>query len=219
MSVPNHSILPVTEADIPTIAGFLQASKLQLAINRFLFKDWPNDSAQLAQYTGAVEGGHKDPLVTTLKAVDNRSGEIVGHLGVSRRNSKGGDAETPAAGETDGEQKIPEFFVPEVLSTVARTVRELDRDMEGIEHIQIKYIYVKPSSRKQGIGAQLVRLALNEAKAAGVPLAVLSEPASHDFFLKQGLKDIKHVDIDLSKWAAAHSGFGVFRLTQMSMSG
>lgn len=136
MSVPNHTIVPVTEDDVPTIAGFLQASKPQLAIYRFLFKDWPKDSAQLAQYTGAVESGFEDPLFTTLKVVDDRSGETVAHLAFARRKARVSEAEVSAVDEADGHRHIPNFFVIEVFSTMGRTVRELDQELEGIEHIR-----------------------------------------------------------------------------------
>lgn len=80
------------------------------------------------------------------------------------------------------------------------------------------YIFVNPSSRGQGIGARLVREAVERAKAAGVPLTVSVEPAAYDFFGKLGFKDTRHVDFDLSKWAPSYSGFGVFRLAGMISS-
>jgi hypothetical protein len=58
----------------------------------------------------------------------------------------------------------------------------------------------------------------DRAKAEGVPLALCSEPAAYDFFVKLGFRDTRHVDIDLSKWAPAYSGFGMFRLAGMIWS-
>jgi hypothetical protein len=63
-----------------------------------------------------------------------------------------------------------------------------------------------------------MRVCFEKAKAEGVPLALCSEPTAYGFFLKQGLKDTKHVDIDLSKWAPAYCGFGVFRISGMIWS-
>lgn len=232
MSILNHSILPATEADLPVIAGFLLASKLQLAVNRFLFKDWPNEPAQRDLYTSAVEGGFKDPQSTTLKVVDDRSGETVAHLILKRRT--GGEAKEPAV-DVDGTQEVPRGMDPDVLPTVMRMIREVDEEMQGIDHIrendsvhvsciftdrylEITHIYVKPTSRRQGIGSQLVQLSIEKAKAAGVPLAIASEPDAHEFFLRQGFRDTKHSDIDLSQWAPPHSGWGVFRLAGMIRS-
>lgn len=72
MSVPNHSIVPVTAQDLPTMAKLLCDSKLQLTINRLLFKDWPNEAAQVPNYTRAVEGSFKDPSVESFKVVDDK---------------------------------------------------------------------------------------------------------------------------------------------------
>jgi hypothetical protein len=63
-----------------------------------------------------------------------------------------------------------------------------------------------------------MRTCFDKAKAEGVPLAICSEPEAYEFYRKQGLRDTKHVDIDLSKWAPAYSGFGVFRLSGMIWS-
>lgn len=60
--------------------------------------------------------------------------------------------------------------------------------------------------------------AFEAAETEHVPLVVGSEPASNTFFTKLGFKYIKHCDIDLSKYAPPHSGFGVFRLTKMMRS-
>lgn len=133
MSAPNYPILSVSEADLPTIAGFVRASKLQLAINRFLIKDWPNDAVQLAQSTNAVQSSFKDPLVTFAKAVDEKSGDIVGHLVLTRR--KGGAAEAPA-GHEDESQNTPPGLEHEVLSTVTKMIKDLDKEWIGIDHIR-----------------------------------------------------------------------------------
>ena len=81
--------------------------------------------------------------------------------------------------------------------------------------VELTHIYVKPAYRRKGIGSQLVRIAVDKAAEAGIPFAVCSEPAAHDFFLKLGFKDIVHGDIDLRRWAPEHSGFGNFRLFGM----
>jgi hypothetical protein len=63
-----------------------------------------------------------------------------------------------------------------------------------------------------------VQVCFDNAKAEGLPLVVCSEPEAHDFFLALGFKDTRHFDIDLSKWAPAYSGFGMFRLFGMIWS-
>ena len=80
------------------------------------------------------------------------------------------------------------------------------------------YIYVEPLSRKHGIGSQSMQICFDRAKAERVPLFLSSEPEAYDFFVKQGFRDTRHVDFDLSKWAPAYSGFGIFRLAGMIWS-
>lgn len=70
--------------------------------------------------------------------------------------------------------------------------------------------------RGQGLGTRLIHTAFEEARIANVPLMVTSEPASHSFFLRHGFEDGKHVDMDLSKYMPAYSGFGLFRMTRMA---
>lgn len=60
-----------------------------------------------------------------------------------------------------------------------------------------------------------MKLAIEKVEKEGIPLSVGVEPEAHEFFLAQGFKDLKHVDIDLRQWAAQYSGFGVFRFYGM----
>ena len=89
----------------------------------------------------------------------------------------------------------------------------------GRSYTEVTHICVKPASRKQGIGSQLIQVALDKAKAAGLPLALCAEPPAHAFFLKQGFTDTSAADIDLSQWAPEYCGWGIFRISGMSMSG
>ncbi|KAB8356537.1 hypothetical protein FH972_024121 [Carpinus fangiana] len=234
MSIPNHSILPSTEADVATLASFVQESKLQLAINRFLIIDWPNEPVQQALYTSAVESALKDPQVDTMKVVDDRSGDIVASMVLSRRS---GDQAKVSTADAEGSPAVPHGVNPDVFSVVMDSVKEINEGLEGIEHLgmtcnftrpaasdqgtnqrlELTHICVAPSSRRQGIGSQLMRLAVDKATAARLPLITCSEPPAHEFFLKQGLIDTKWVDIDLRKWAPDHAGYGVFRISGMSL--
>jgi len=77
MSTINYSILPLLESDLPTLAQFVQESKLGLTINRLLFKDWPNEAAQRENYSKAMESNFADPDAERFKVVDNESGLVV----------------------------------------------------------------------------------------------------------------------------------------------
>lgn len=63
-----------------------------------------------------------------------------------------------------------------------------------------------------------MQLSLDKAKAEGLPLVAKVEPGAYTFFVKHGFKDTKYGDIDLSTYAPAYTGFGLFRLAGMIVS-
>lgn len=137
MSNSKHSVQPLTQADLPSLANSLIAAKLQLAINRFLFKDWPNEPAQRAIYTDSAKRNIDDPDNTCLKAVDDVSGEMVGYIIITHVNPR---IETPATDNTNASQgqqpNIPDAFDPEVLPTVIKMIESVHTETENIEHIR-----------------------------------------------------------------------------------
>jgi GNAT superfamily N-acetyltransferase len=235
MSHPGgFSILPVDRSDLSVIADFVHSSKLSLTINRLLFKDWPNEAAQKAVYTKAVESAFDDPSVEGLKALMN--GEIVGYVGLTRKRPAKNVTDRPLATDEDGMPPPPDHFNPEVLMMVSNAVTEINKEMEGIDHFgmspkagscntyltslpELTYIHVKPSYRRRGVGSRLVQRCLDTAKSVGVCVRASSEPAAHEFFVHQGFEDTKHVDMDLARYAPPYSGFGVFRLAGMGRTG
>jgi predicted N-acetyltransferase YhbS len=85
--------------------------------------------------------------------------------------------------------------------------------------IALTHIYVKPSSRKRGIGSSLIGLCLEKGKQAGIPVFVCSEPQARQLYLGLGFRDTGFADIDLSQHGPEHCGFGVFRLSGMVFEG
>lgn len=83
------SILPLSKADIPTLAQFLQESKLGLSINSLLFKEWPNYDAQRENYTDSVRAIFDNPFIERFKVGDNKSRLTVDHLILSLRKPRG----------------------------------------------------------------------------------------------------------------------------------
>lgn len=71
---------------------------------------------------------------------------------------------------------------------------------------------MKPEYRHRGIGKNLMDYVFNQARSAGVPVAVNAEPQIYEFFKRYDFHDTKHVDFDLAQWAPPYSGFGIFRL-------
>ncbi|KAI0479873.1 hypothetical protein F4859DRAFT_451946 [Xylaria cf. heliscus] len=203
MSVPNHHVVPMTVDDISIISSFLQDSKLQLAINRFLIKNWPNPPVQNALYTNAVKGGISNPQTTSLKVVNDISKQPVGYIFYTKQK-------VPS-----GKKEVPDGVVPEVFWAVTNAAQELQSDFRTEEFIALTHIYVEPSSRRRGIGSWLLQMAQGHAAEEELPLRIIAEPNHHDFFVRRGFRDIKHTDVDLTKWAAPLSGYGAFRISSM----
>jgi GNAT superfamily N-acetyltransferase len=233
MAAPNYSILSVEEADLPLLAKFVHASKLRLSINRLLFEDWPNETIQMKMYTDAVTSVFKDPNTECFKAVDTDSNEIIGYFVLARKRpaqklpeyelGANPDQETP-------EGMNPSLFVEVMIASaeIAKATENMDffrrswefnKLMRGcnilILKIDLIYICVEPRVQRHGVGAKLVQLGFDRAKAENIPFALGAEAPSHGFYVKLGFKETTHADIDLAKYASAHSGFGVFRLNGM----
>ncbi|KAF2501735.1 hypothetical protein BU16DRAFT_577817 [Lophium mytilinum] len=211
--LPGYSIHPITTPDIPTISSFVAASKLPLAINRFLFKDWPNEAIQLAHSTKAVEASFQASGSKLLKVVDDETGEIVGHLVTTRKAGKEKVRRAEGEGVTKG--GVPEYIVPEVSERVMSAARELEGGVEGrgVDYLTLTHSYVRPSHRGRGIWSSLMKLLLEKGKQAGVPVFVCSEPQMRRSFLELGFEETGYVDIDLREWAEEKCGWGVFRLS------
>jgi predicted N-acetyltransferase YhbS len=84
-------------------------------------------------------------------------------------------------------------------------------------NLVVQVISVRNTHRKYGIGTVLMQLAIEKAKEVGIPLALNSVPAAHNFYLRLGFRDLNHMDVDLAKWAPANSGYGIWRCYAMMM--
>ncbi|KAL1631531.1 hypothetical protein SLS54_000292 [Diplodia seriata] len=100
---------------------------LPLAINRFLYEDWPNEAAQSAQCTRTIETAFRNPSSEMFKVVDDATREIVAHLVVSYK--------LPADEDDKEQQKVPEGMVPDIFHRVIKATAQLREAVEGIEHL------------------------------------------------------------------------------------
>ncbi|WAO96772.1 N-acetyltransferase domain-containing protein [Fusarium falciforme] len=208
------SILPVAGSDLPMLAEFVHSSKLSLTINRLLYLDWPNDAAQKPQYRRAVESSFNNDMVQCLKAVDEESNELVGYLVLTPKTPVEARKDTETGSDVE-EQGVPDGMHAGVWSAVTNAAAEINRETASLDHLELTYIYVKPSHRQKGIGSLLLQEAFRRAHAGRVPLALCSEPAAYSFYKNRGFQETKHVDIDLRLWAPPYTGFGIFRLSGM----
>jgi hypothetical protein len=123
MSTNNYDILPLLLEDLPTLAHFVQESKLGLTVNRLLFKDWPNDAAQKANYSKAVESNFDNPLTERWKVIDNESGSTVGHLVLTRILPL--EIEVTQT-EVEENPKVPDMFNSDVFMAVKEMIAKID---------------------------------------------------------------------------------------------
>ncbi|OAP63211.1 hypothetical protein AYL99_02438 [Fonsecaea erecta] len=162
----NSTIRPVSSSDLPLLSELVHTCKLALPVNRLLFKDWPNNAAQRPLYAAAVESAFKGESVDSLKAVDQESGDILGHLALTRKRPLTQTKTQPPSGKgirSEKQEDIPDFFNPELLSAVSNAVSEIAKGTEEFDHFELSYICVKPSARRQGTGSSLVHFCLEKA--------------------------------------------------------
>lgn len=130
MSSDKYTIRPFETGDVTATGELLFTQKLGLTINRLLFKNWPNEEAQRKNYTSTL--ANLDPAsMESLTVVENASGEIVGHLTMTRKKPAP-KTENPGNGK---EGEVPDHFNPAVLSTVMKVAGELDAVMKDTDHI------------------------------------------------------------------------------------
>ncbi|KAJ5769433.1 hypothetical protein N7520_003992 [Penicillium odoratum] len=205
----DYTVNPVTSSDLPALTNLIHSAKLALSINRLIFLNWPNEKLQVTLYSRAVQGGYDDPVTECFKAVDNETQEIIGYIVLERKTPQ----DSQESEKT--ERSVPDGLNPPLLADVENATRQIAKEVNDMHRFDVIYMCVKPAFQGRGIGSQLVQLGFDRAKAEDIPLSVCAEAPSIPFFKKIGFKETIHVDMDLQKYAPAHSGFGVFRLAGM----
>lgn len=124
------SISAPEEKDIKVLGDLLLRSKLSLSINRLLWKNWPNETAQREQYTAAVEGAFNDLNMLDLKAVDEATGQIVGYVCFTKKEKNAQcDNAQPRAEDEDvapaASQDTPVTMDADVLAGVMKACQEV----------------------------------------------------------------------------------------------
>lgn len=132
MSATQYSILPATAVDVPAIGAAVHTSKQSLTVNRLLFHDWPNEEAQKPIYLGAVQAGLEDPNFEQWKVVHLESGEIVGHVCLTRKQAMGTTKSDSMPTKPD---EVPAGMNAKVFQIVIDTVQKLDVDLSSYDHI------------------------------------------------------------------------------------
>ena len=229
---PALSLLPVEQADLPTLRDLVHSCKLPLAINRLIIKDWPNEPVQKRQDFASVNGAFESPTVEDLKLVDDETGDIIGCLVLRHDEAKdaGNGGEAIAEPALTAQDSVPEGVDPDVMKAMlaaTATVEAATNEAHLSTHLpttsrcranscpEIVYICVKQSRRRQGAGSVMMKACKAKARSSGLPLVICAEPAAVAFLTKQGFGETAHGDIDLSQFVVPMSGFGIFGLTGM----
>ncbi|KAK9796615.1 putative N-acetyltransferase domain-containing protein [Seiridium cardinale] len=195
MSISTSLPTPMLESDLETAAQFMYASQIQQATNRFVFLDWPNESAQLALYNASIRHMFEDPANEMYKITAD-SGEMIASLILSRKvPANGNQASAPSVNQRPIDTSA---MNPAVRPAMRSALMSVQKPMEGDDHLVLSSIFVKQDIRTKGLGTQLVKLAKERAAAEGVPLFLSSVPSASDFYRKLGFKDTNYADIDLS---------------------
>lgn len=160
MSVPGYTIRPVQSSDIPALSDLLYESKLNLTINRLLFKDWPNEAVQRRNYAAIFESLDRSKT-EFVSVVDDGTGEVVGHFALTRRRpTPSTETQSIPSGQ---EQEVPDFFNGEVLAAVGAAVTELTQDTKDIDHYgkHLHSIYMRKEANQSGTRLQSWRTSLS----------------------------------------------------------
>lgn len=128
-SIPTPT--PMLESDLTTAARFMYESQIQQATNRFLFLDWPNESAQIALYEASMRQTFNDPSNEMYKITDD-SGAMIASLILNRKSySTGASTVTPTS--------QPPIDMSALNPTVRPAMRNaligVQQSMEGIDHM------------------------------------------------------------------------------------
>ncbi|XXG95522.1 hypothetical protein Hte_001786 [Hypoxylon texense] len=228
-----YRIEPVILADLPTLTNFLVLHKNRLAINHVLWKGWPDQPAQRESYGAALVSGLYNPERDCIKVVHVASEKIVAWLVVTRildssrkTDEKGKESQGPQSPEK-GINTFADAMNPAVVKAINDGVAKLGRpsgDHLGdpprsaetdVLRLELTYMYVEPSSRRKGIGRQLVRHCADIARYEKLPLTLEADPNCHAWFLRRGFKYVSRADTDLREFAAENSGYGLYRVWRM----
>ena len=217
----SFSIHPVKFVDIPTLnrigkESFVedrhtQVKKLGSATIAYLDED-------SADYRHAQ--GIKNPKQVAIKAVDDKTGEILGSSSFFFRNFDLKDIPKEDLGEE------PDFPKPKVvqhkeirqeeLTEADKAIAKLE-DMEGKDMEHWEGVLMPPGSKcliimgvsvdvkhqRKGIGAALLKWGTDQADKDGVYMWVHSSEMAWKAYANAGFEVAGTLDIDLDEWAPA----------------
>ncbi|KAK6074265.1 hypothetical protein SCUP234_08315 [Seiridium cupressi] len=128
MSISTSLPTPILESDLETAAQFMYASQIQQATNRFVFLNWPNESAQVALYNASIRQMFEDPANEMYKITAD-SGEMIASLKV---HANGNQASAPLVNQKPIDTSA---MNPAVRPTMRSALMSVQKPMEGVDHL------------------------------------------------------------------------------------
>ncbi|KAH8667492.1 acyl-CoA N-acyltransferase [Tricladium varicosporioides] len=203
----NHSLLPATEADLPTLINLLTTSYFTEALCPFMFASWPDTKDMLAYFTQRVLARHSESSSELLKVVDAQDGKIIAMCCLSLMSADAGS--DPLKFSEDG--KGPEGINLEFAGYAATKFVEIDKWMMGKRHFLISSCAVTPECQGQGIGSAMVNYCVKKSLEGGLPTYLTAFPRARSMYAKCGFEVVQDIVLDLNSFGTKDSGYGLYR--------
>lgn len=119
------------ETDLTTAAGFMYESQIQQATNRFMYLNWPNESAQITLYEASMRQMFQDQSSEMYK-ITNDAGEMIANMILTRKTHSKEEPTTAPANQTPIDLTA---LNPAVRPVMRNALIGVQQSMEGIDHI------------------------------------------------------------------------------------
>lgn len=126
----------MTTSDVPAAVDLLYQHKISLAINRVMWKTWPDETVQKARIRSAFEESMRSSSTKCYKAIEDHTGDVLGILVLTHRQPPSADV------STNKETSHPDVNMPQtlaglnldILNAVTTALDIISEDVAGIDH-------------------------------------------------------------------------------------
>ncbi|KAH8803534.1 acyl-CoA N-acyltransferase [Xylogone sp. PMI_703] len=154
----------------------------------------------------------------TFKAVDNKTGKIVGFASWSIPAGRAIPAELEKSGDDDEPRKAELPAIPgmnmtlwvEKISGPPNPPSFSEEEISKTD-IGLSFFFVHPDYQNRGIGSMLLKWGIEEANRHHVRLWLTSTPQAVNVYQKKGWEVVNEHEVDLGKYG----GPGIYRRARM----
>lgn len=222
MSAPaNISLAPATKADFPALVSISVAANPPDAKSKVQNGDREETLESREQVVKpALEGYSESPNCRFVKAVDEKTGEIVGWIifAVYQPEKRNPVVDPPSGSVAEKPQ------TPSLGSATGKDLEHWHNHyMGGKRHMIICMLAVHPDHQSRGVGAALVKSATDKADAEGLPSWVHSSHVKKSvrFYEKCGFEVVETSAYDLDEYVVekGEGGRGIIEHSHMMRPG